>query len=290
MALKHIVGLDHVVAVTRDLSAAAEFWRTLGFTLSPRGVHSATLGTANHTIMFADDYIELLGVLAPTDYNAPSRAFLDRHGEGIERAALTTSDAAAGVEEINRLGLAGVGPVDFGRPVSLPGGGEGEARFRVFLWPADARPGGIRLFACQHVTPETVFMSALQAHANTATRIVRVEIVAPEPRREAELLARLIDGAAAEERDGVWSVPSGGTRAPFVFRTRDALGRRYPGVPLDGIPERGAAALIIAVKDIDAVARAAGGCGVKSGDQVCVPAAQAHGVMVCFTPESAGTA
>ena len=290
MALKTIVGLDHVVAVTCDLAAAAERWRALGFTLSPRGVHSAKLGTANHTIMFGADYIELLGVVSPTDYNAPSRAFLERQGEGIERAALTTADAAAGVAEIRALGFAGVGPVDFGRPVTLPGGSETQARFRVFLWPPEERPGGVRLFACQHVTPDAVFIPALQAHANTAQRIVRMEIASPDPRADAEHLARLIDGAAAEEGDGAFSVPSGGTRAPFVFLTREALARRYPGVSLAGFPERGAAALAIAVTDLGAAARAAGPSGMKVGEAVCVAPAEANGVLLCFVGETAGTA
>ena len=32
MALKNVVGLDHIVIVVRDLDAAAEHWRRLGFT------------------------------------------------------------------------------------------------------------------------------------------------------------------------------------------------------------------------------------------------------------------
>src|SRR5215211_4643411 len=46
MALKHIVGLDHIVVLVRDLDGAAETWRRLGFTLAPRGTHSAHMGTA----------------------------------------------------------------------------------------------------------------------------------------------------------------------------------------------------------------------------------------------------
>jgi len=46
--------------------------------------------------MFGSDYIELLGVLTPTEHNAPTREFLARRGEGIERIAFTALDAAAG--------------------------------------------------------------------------------------------------------------------------------------------------------------------------------------------------
>jgi hypothetical protein len=96
VALKNIVGIDHAVVVARDLDQAAENWKRLGFTVSPRGTHSAKMGTGNYTVMLGADYIELLGVLAETEHNAPTRAFLARRGEGIERIAFTALDAAAG--------------------------------------------------------------------------------------------------------------------------------------------------------------------------------------------------
>jgi catechol 2,3-dioxygenase-like lactoylglutathione lyase family enzyme len=66
-----ITGIDHVVIAVDDLDRAEAAYRRLGFTLSPRAVHSATMGTANHTIMLEHDYFELLAVLTPT-LNAPA--------------------------------------------------------------------------------------------------------------------------------------------------------------------------------------------------------------------------
>ena len=43
--------IDHIVIVVGSLEQAADIYRRLGFTLSPKGVHSAALGTENHTIM-----------------------------------------------------------------------------------------------------------------------------------------------------------------------------------------------------------------------------------------------
>src|ERR1700736_3024818 len=85
MSLKNVIGIDHAVVVVGDLDHAAENWRRLGFTVSPRGAHSAKMGSCNYTIMLDPDYIELLGVLAETEHNAPRRAFLAKHGEGVER-------------------------------------------------------------------------------------------------------------------------------------------------------------------------------------------------------------
>src|SRR5258708_12120581 len=81
--------MDDGVVVVGDLDKAAENWRRLGFTLSPRGTHSAKMGSGNYTIMLDPDYIELLGVLVETEHNAPARAFLAKRGEGIERIAFT---------------------------------------------------------------------------------------------------------------------------------------------------------------------------------------------------------
>ena len=92
MALKNVIGIDHAVVVVRDLDNAAENWKRLGFTVSPRGTHSAKMGSGNYTIMLDPDYMELLGVLVETEHNAPTRAFLGKRGEGIERIAFTAVD------------------------------------------------------------------------------------------------------------------------------------------------------------------------------------------------------
>jgi hypothetical protein len=264
MALKSIVGLDHVVILARSLDAAAEDWRALGFTVAPRGIHTAAMGTANHTIMLAEDYIELIGVVADTERNAPTREFLKVRGEGIERSAFTTTSAADGVAEITARGLAGTGPFDFGRPVDLPDGRKTEARFRTFLWPLNDRPGGMRIFACEHLTREAVWFPELVRHANTATRIDRVELLSAHPRQAAEHMARLIDQPVTTDEDGALRVASGGKRGDFVFLDRATLEKRHPGGPLDGLPDEGGVTLALRVANGDAAKSAVGGRGVTT--------------------------
>jgi len=282
MALKQIVGLDHIVVLVRDLDGAAETWRRLGFTLAPRGTHSAHMGTGNYTIMLGADYIELIGVLTETAHNAPSRALLARRGEGIERAALTTTDAAAGVEELRADGVPGIGPIDFGRPVTLPDGRRTEARFRVFQWPLEEAPAGMRIFACEHLTRDAVWLPGLQRHANGATGIVRIEIVSAEPDRGAAHMARLLDQRTEREPDGGVRVASGESRGAFVFLTSDVLAERYPAVPRDGTPSDGAASLVLATSDVEAAARAIGPAGIRRGQAVYAPPARANGVLLAF--------
>ncbi|WP_439595359.1 VOC family protein [Falsiroseomonas sp.] len=278
MALRHVIGVDHVVVAVRDLDAAAAAWRALGFTVSPRGTHSAHMGSGNYTTMFGEDYLELLGVLTPTEHNAPMRAFLEKR-EGLDRAAFTTDDAAAGAEELRAKGIAAIGPIAFGRPVTLPGGAEAEARFQVFQWPREARPAGLGIFACQHLTRENVWIPALQSHANGATRLLRIEVLVDDPKAGAEEMARLIDRLAEPEADGAWRVASGAGRADFVFLDRARLAARHPGVELEGLPAQGAAALVLGTADLAAAAKA---LGIAPGGTLAAPASRANGLLLRF--------
>jgi hypothetical protein len=280
VALKNVIGIDHAVVMVKDLDRAAENWKRLGFTVSPRGTHSAHMGSGNYTIMLDPDYIELLGVLAPTEHNAPARAFLEQR-EGIERVAFTAVDSAEGAEEIRARGYAPIGPTDFERPVTMPNGTLSAAKFRTFQWPVAEAPGGVRIFACQHKTRETVWIPELMKHANGAKRLRQLLLVAPQPEKDAAQLARMIDRESRPERDGAVAVPSGADRADFVFLTRAQLEKRYPGVALAPLPERGAAGLVIAA-DLTAAEKALGAAARRSGDAICVAPAEGNGTLLAF--------
>ena len=281
MALKNVVGIDHAVVMVRELDRAAENWKRLGFTVSPRGTHSTHMGSGNYTIMLDPDYMELLGVLTSTEHNAPARAYLAKHGDGVERVALTAVDSAAGAEEIRARGYTPIGPTDFERPVTMPDGTLSAAKFRTFQWPTAEAPGGVRIFACQHKTRETVWIAELMKHANGAKRLRQVLIATQNAAKDAAHLSRMIDREARNEPDGAVAVPSGADRADFVFLTRDQLAKRYPGVALAGLPERGGAGLVIAA-DLTQAEKALGSSGIRSGGAICVLPAAANGALLVF--------
>jgi hypothetical protein len=279
--MRSIVGLDHVVVLVRDLAAGATRWEGLGFTVAPRGLHSAAMGTANHTIMLGEDYIELIAVVAATERNLQSREFLEQRGEGIERAAFTGTDADECVAELKARGFAALGPFDFSRPVDMPDGRKTAASFRTLLWPVEERPGGLRIFACQHLTREAVWIPALQRHANTALRLDRIEMLASDPKAAAAHMGRLIDRPAEALADGALRVATGSGRADFVFLDRATLARRHAGVSLTGIPEEGGITLSVVVRDLAAAARAvAARAAVVTADVVKVAPADANGVIL----------
>ncbi len=280
MPLKHIFGADHVVVTVRDLDASAAAWRRLGFTVSPRGTHSPLLGTGNYTIMFQQDYLELLGVLTETEQNVPTREFLKAR-EGIERTAFTTDDAAAGAADLKARGLEPLGPVHFGRPVDLPNGGKGEAKFNVFRWPLTEKPGGMRIFACQHLTRDTVWIPELMQHANGATRISRIEILAPDAKAAAEHMSRLIEEPVLRDGDA-WRVPSGGKRADFLFLEHATFAAKYPAAVREGAATESAVVIAIGCKDVTTAAKALGSSGVVHDGVVSVPAKLANGVVLTF--------
>jgi len=127
-----------------------------------------------------------------------------------------------------------------------------------------------------------VWIPELMKHANGARRLRQALIVSPEPAKDAAHLARMIDRDVKSEPDDAVAVPSGSDRADFVFLTKEQLVRRYLGVSLAGLPERGGAGLVLATSDLGAAEKAVGSSGVRSGDAVCVAPQAANGTLLIF--------
>src|SRR5438477_13067864 len=98
-----ISGIDHIVLAVRDLEAARMGWTRLGFMLGPRGTHLGR-GTGNYCVMFADDYIELLGIVG-TEPASPEHARFLGDREGPTRVAWATEDGEAAAVALRAIGL-----------------------------------------------------------------------------------------------------------------------------------------------------------------------------------------
>lgn len=185
--------IDHLVIAVADLAQSADIYRRLGFTLSPKGIHSAELGTANHTIMLREDYFELLAVVAPTERNTHWRQVITEGG-GLAGMAMTTREPHAARDHWLAAGLAPEAPIKFSRTVARPDGSTLEARFEVVSLD-DITGTGLRLFVCSQPTREAVWLPELLEHANTALAIRRLVLACPDAEYSAAQWQRVLPAA-----------------------------------------------------------------------------------------------
>ena len=172
-----MVKLDHVVFNARDrVDEVAVLFDRLGFTVGPRGHHS--LGSINHTVVFGDDYLELLGY--PSGAPPALRPELAANPTGLMATVLRSADADATRGELLAAGFAPRPVQEFSRPVALPDGGHAEAAFRVTRLEPDAVEGTWFYF-CQHLTPELVWRPQSQRHANGALGMCAIDIDVADP-------------------------------------------------------------------------------------------------------------
>jgi catechol 2,3-dioxygenase-like lactoylglutathione lyase family enzyme len=237
-----ITGLDHVIIAVGDLERAAGVFRALGFTLAPRGEH-AEWGTANHCIMFGNDYLELLAARAEGAPAERVRAFTAARGDGLMGLVWGTEDAAA---DTARLGLEP--PGELSRTI------EGEvACFKAGVLPPETTPG-VASFLCQHLTPRVLRREGWTEHANGAVRILSVTALMAEPLEQMAAWDRLIGPAASTATDDTVAVH---TRHGMVFLCRpDDLGQMHPEAEdLDFPPAPALVALTLQVASADDAAR-----------------------------------
>ena len=281
-----VTGIDHVFLLVKDLDAAAERYEALGFTLSPRGVHSAARGSANHTIMFPDDYFELLGILTPTEANLPRRRAIETMGEGLHAIACRIADAKEGAAQLAGLGIATTGLGSFERPVPRPDGGAGLAAFTTLSFAPDEVPFGT-VFMCQHHTRDTVWLPELLAHPNTACGLDGVLALSDDPVTDAARFARLWADGRVTPCAGGATIDTGPASAPLSLLTTAAMARLYPDIDLAGTPTDAFAALRIRVHDMNAVRACLDLAGIAPQTTTLGLAVAPHhacGMILEFTP------
>ncbi|MBL8377223.1 MAG: VOC family protein [Burkholderiales bacterium] len=269
-----ISGIDHVVILVRDLDRAADTYTRLGFTLTPRGYH--TLGSQNHCLMFGSDYIELLAVPKPHPVMAYFSDFLSR-AEGLGAIAFATGDAHALHAGLTADGIAADAPVDFSRPVELPGGAR-DARFRVVQLPESATPG-CRTFACQHFDRDVVWLPEATRHALGVTAIAAVAVVADDVAATAGAYAQVLAEQPTSIPEGKL-IATGG--APIAVSDAARLGNRLAGVnlPSRAAPQLAALFLRVASRTSAAAVLKRGGFKPRrlADGALAIDADQAHGV------------
>jgi len=210
--LRSVTGIDHVLVGVRDLEAARGAWQRLGFTTTPRGSHIGW-GTANYCIMFPDDYVELLGIVDPSQFTNDLDRFLAER-EGLMGLAFASRDAAATAAELDRAGAAADGPKDLKRRLELPEGTVLPSFALVFADPA-ATPS-VRAFFCQHLTPDLMRQPAWLNHPNGACALIAMTVLVEDLAGHADAYRRLFGEASVAESEGAVRVRAGGHDLVFA--------------------------------------------------------------------------
>jgi hypothetical protein len=297
--------LDHVVVNARDrIDEAADTYRRLGFTLTPRGYH--TLGSMNHLAMFGGDYLELIAAKPGDD----SRPEIMAAPFGLDGLVFGTEDATATYEAVRRNEVCIDAPRQFSRPVGIVpvetvgqaatiglahgmgagGGGAvgGEIRdavFRTTVLPRASTPAG-RFYFCQHLTRDLVWRDEWRHHANGAVGVARAVIAAEEPGVLGGLFGRMFGAQAVRPVDDGCALILGLSRFDVVTPT--ALWEMFGGAAPDSRGRRDyMAALTIRTLSLDAVEKALEAGGIRGWDRigttVLVPAREAFGVTIEFS-------
>ena len=221
--------LDHAVIDVRDrMDEAARVFTGLGFRLTPRGHH--TLGSMNHLMMFATDYLELLGF----GEGGANRPELAPFPVGLNGLVFKTADADATHAHAIAAGLPILPVQSFSRPVELSGARR-DARFRTTrLDPTKVLMG--RVYFCEHLTPELVWRPEWQAHPNGARAVKRIVVATPNPNRSADLFRGLFGPAAVTPHDRSVVVAAGTARVEL--RTPEAVAAEFGDAAADPAERR----------------------------------------------------
>jgi hypothetical protein len=200
-------GLDHIVHAVKDLDAAAELYRRMGFTVGARNKHP--WGTHNHIVQLPGFFIELLTVGEPDKlgddgfsrlFGRYNQDFLKR-GEGLSLLILESQDAAADQEAFADAGISLSDVMRFEREGKRPDGSTVKVAFSL-TFATDPGAPDIRFCTCQQHYPENFWNPAFQKHGNGVGSVAGVVIVAAKP-ADHRFFLRSFSGADDLETSGV---------------------------------------------------------------------------------------
>lgn len=280
-------GIDHIVHAVRDLDAAAALYRRMGFTVGARNQHP--WGTHNYVIQLDRAFIELLTLAEPEKlsddgfsklFGAFTGEFLKR-GEGLNLLMVESNDAAADEQAFRAAGIGVSEGLRFEREGRKPDGSPTKLAFSLAFAQDEAAPD-IHFATCQHHHPENFWNLEFQQHANSATGVAGVVIVAGEPAAHRGFLAAFTAFAAVANADPVVAkTPRGEIAIVHPQAFYDAFGVEAPDV--SNGPRL--AAMRFAVTDVasaeDALAAGEFDARIES-DRIVVAPRDAMGATIVF--------
>lgn len=179
-------GLDHIVHAVRDLDAAADFYRQIGFTVGARNRHP--WGTHNCIVQCPGFFVEILTLAEPEKLGDDgfSKLFGRFNGdflkeqEGFSLLILESRDAAADEAAFREQGIAASDAMRFEREGKRPDGSVVKLAFSL-VFARDVLAPAAGFAVCQHHFPENFWNPAFQKHDNGANGIAGAVFVADNP-------------------------------------------------------------------------------------------------------------
>ena len=180
-------GLDHIVLCVNDLNEAADRYRKLGFTVTPRAQHP--FGTHNCIVQLDGFFLELLTVAEPDkippaqpgsfSFARFNQTYLAKQ-QGASMLVMDTEDFRKDNVLARQAGLDTYQPFEFSRKAVLPGKKIVEVSFGMNFVTDQATPMAA-FFTCQQFQPEFFWNNDYQRHDNTAREIIEVCLVTRDP-------------------------------------------------------------------------------------------------------------
>lgn len=223
-------GLDHIVHAVRDLDAAADLYRRLGFTVGARNKHP--WGTHNHIVQLPGFFIELLTLAEPdklgtdgfsTMFAAYNRDFIAR-GDGLSLLILESQSAQEDEAAFRAAGIAASEVMRFEREGKRPDGAAVKVGFSL-AFAEDALAPDIHFCICQQHFLENFWNPAFQKHANGVQGIAGVVLVADAPSQHREFLLAFTGAAAARDDGSGFAIDL--PRGSIAVMTPAAFAGRY---------------------------------------------------------------
>lgn len=178
---------DHLVIIGRhQLGKLAQQFLTQGFQLTPLAHHN--LGSSNHLIMLDSSYIELLGW---EPGKPPQRAEIANQPIGLDALVFRTNNAEKTYQELLEGGFS-VNPVqDLSRESEYKGNSV-LVQFKTVRFSVQPIPG-IRIYFCEHITPEYVWQDQWLKHLNQLGHLKSISLASPNVLESVNVLGRLLN-------------------------------------------------------------------------------------------------
>jgi hypothetical protein len=279
-----------------DLEAARRRYQAFGFTTTPRAEHP--FGTANSLVQLGGNFLELVCVDAPRkippmtpghfSFGAFNMDFAARR-QGMSMLVLESDDARRDQAEFAEKGLQTYAPFDFSRQATLPQGGQVTVSFSLAFVTEERMPEAA-FFVCQQHAPEYFWNPEYQRHANGATEVVEVVMVADDPASFGDFFARLEGEGSVSTTGGALAVST--SRGQISMLTPELFAARFPDRAVAEAPATPHfAAYRVAVADIEAtealfIERGLG--FAKRPGRLWIDPSEAFGVVVEFSAAQAG--